>query len=92
MPVTRYAKAFHKLTLAQEMRGALNDLKMYTQSWQQSFVVRSNHDEHIERWLNDARIDQDPANAKLYHQLKWAQLENIEFTRQGVKTINSLEW
>jgi len=43
----------------------------------QNWVIRSNHDEHIERWLREADPDIDPENAKFFHYLKYHQYKAI---------------
>ena len=40
-----------------------------------NWIVKSNHDEHIERWLKEADPDSDPENAKFYHYLKYHQYD-----------------
>ena len=41
-------------------------------------VVRSNHDEHVDRWLSEADPKTDPENAKFYHYLKYHQYDAIQ--------------
>lgn len=41
-------------------------------------IVKSNHDEHIERWLKEADPNSDPENAKFYHYLKYHQYQAIQ--------------
>lgn len=43
-----------------------------------NIIVKSNHDEHIERWLKEADPNHDPENAKFYHYLKYHQYEAVQ--------------
>lgn len=42
------------------------------------YVVASNHDEHLYKWLNGHENGQDLANARIYHELKAEMLGCIE--------------
>lgn len=42
-----------------------------------NYIVKSNHDEHIERWLKEADPNSDPENAKFYHYLKYHQYKSV---------------
>lgn len=42
--------------------------------WCQTHVVRSNHHEHPERWIQDADWREDPANARIYLELALAMV------------------
>jgi hypothetical protein len=41
-------------------------------------IIRSNHDEHLDRWLSEADPKTDPENAKFYHYLKYNQYDAIQ--------------
>jgi hypothetical protein len=43
----------------------------------QNHIVKSNHDEHIDRWLREADPAVDPENAKFYHYLKYHQYRSV---------------
>jgi len=56
----------------QEIKDTLGWLKeRVAQKADEVIVVRSNHDEALQRWLNDGRGDKDPKNAWTYH-TTWA--------------------
>lgn len=40
-------------------------------------IVKSNHDEHIDRWLREANPSTDPENAKFFYYLKYNQYKAI---------------
>jgi hypothetical protein len=43
-----------------------------------NIVVRSNHDEHVDRWLSEADPKTDPENARFFHYLKFHQYDQLE--------------
>lgn len=44
----------------------------------QTVVISSNHHDHLKRWLNECDPKIEPWNAKIYHQLTYLMLEEIE--------------
>ena len=57
-----------------------------------NIIVKSNHDEALDRWLREAEPKHDPENAILYHYLKLNQLENVRMTETGFKSIDPFEF
>jgi hypothetical protein len=55
-------------------------------------IVKSNHDEALDRWLREADPKFDPENAILYHYLKLHQLLNVKMTETGFGTIDPFEF
>lgn len=49
-----------------------------TRRWIKTFVVKSNHDEHLTRWLETADFRRDPANAQIYLSAAAAMCSAIE--------------
>ena len=43
-----------------------------------SVIIQSNHNSHLDTWLNSADIKREPWNAKLYHYLMYLKLRAIE--------------
>lgn len=43
-----------------------------------SYIIQSNHNEHLERWLNECDPKTEPWNAKIYHKLMYEVLDKIE--------------
>ncbi|MBR0876868.1 hypothetical protein JQ608_06590 [Bradyrhizobium liaoningense] len=58
-------------------------------AWLETIVVRSNHDRHLDTWLNIAKIERDPENARYYALLQHQVLAAIE---DGNRDFNVLEW
>jgi hypothetical protein len=57
--------------------------------WCESIVVRSNHDRHLDRWINEADPKKDPPNAAYYTKLMNAKLAAMD---SGNKDFSILEW
>lgn len=71
-----------------EVAGVANFLKEAARPWSKLVIVRSNHDEHLERWLNETDWHEDMVNAEFHLELQTAMLKAI---REG-KELNALEW
>ena len=52
-------------------------------------MVPSNHDRHLERWLNEADFRLDPLNAKFFCLAQYALLDAVD---KGNRDFNILEW
>jgi len=84
-------------SVEQEVVNACDALKLVN-GWgaHTTYVVRSNHDEHFERWLEEHKDSEDPLNAPYYHEMKardyrsrtsrgeWLNLFESEARRHGV--------
>jgi hypothetical protein len=58
--------------------------------WCQTLVVSSNHDRHIDRWLDEADYKQDPVNAEFFLA---AQLARVRIIRElGPRRWDALHW
>lgn len=55
----------------------------------ETIVVNSNHDRHLDRWLNEADFRKDPLNAKYFCQLQYQVLNAMD---EGDKDFNVLEY
>lgn len=53
-------------------------LNQANRAWCQTYVVPSNHDRHLERWLNEFDPRKDVANARYFYKLQALKLELIE--------------
>lgn len=45
--------------------------------WMASYVVKSNHDEHLDRWVREADFKRDPANARFYLRMASAKVDAL---------------
>lgn len=57
-----------------------------------NIVVKSNHDEALDRWLIEANPKQDPENAVFYHYLKYHQYKSIRPTDVGFNCFDPFEF
>lgn len=46
-------------------------------------IVKSNHDEALDRWLREADANNDPRNARFYHYMKYNQIKNMKIESNG---------
>lgn len=56
------------------------------------YIIRSNHDEALERWLNEANVDHLGQNAAYFHYLSYHKHESLQPVDNGYKWHNSLEF
>ena len=54
-----------------------------TPAFSTSLIVKSNHNEHLLRWLNEVDIQVEPWNAKFYHLLMYMMLSNTKLGDNG---------
>lgn len=57
--------------------------------WLESVVISSNHDRHLDRWLNEADPTRDPPNARYFMTLQSQMLKAME---DGNRDFDILEW
>lgn len=57
-----------------------------------NLIVKSNHDEAFNKWLNSANPQYDPENSQFFHYMKYNQIKNIKKTEHGFSTIDPLEF
>lgn len=57
--------------------------------WCETVIVRSNHDRHLDRWLNEAKPNHDPLNARYFMHLQSQMLKAMD---DGNDDFNVLEF
>lgn len=70
-----------------EMQVTADFLTESLRPWCESIVVRSNHDRHLDRWLNEADPKKDPANARYYGILMGALLRAVDEGDKGFSVL-----
>lgn len=67
-------------TVEGDIKMVADVLAQVERSFCQTVVVRSNHDDALDRWLKDVKYDprKDPANAKIYYRLQVAAINAYE--------------
>lgn len=76
-------------TVEEEMQLTADLLSEVARDWCETVVVPSNHDRHLERWLNETDFRKDPVNAKFFLELQWQVLDAMD---RGDKDFSVLEW
>jgi transposase-like protein len=61
-----------------ELTETINFINDTTPSYAVSWIVQSNHNEHLTRWLTECDPKLEPWNAKVYHQLMYRMLCLVE--------------
>lgn len=80
----------NQLSLEQELRGYANDLNELVEiceDVEQIVIVKSNHDEHLDRYLADARYVEDAINHHLALKLASGMIEGKDPVRTGVEML-----
>ncbi len=65
---------FNDRTVSDDLSDVSNILSSMSRAWCKTVIVRSNHDDALDRWLIDGKYEprKDPANALIYYQLQVA--------------------
>jgi hypothetical protein len=75
-------------SVEREVKLTADLLKLAHRDWCTTVVVSSNHDRHLDRWLEEADYKTDPANAEFFLE---AQLARVKAIRRG-KDWDGLKW
>jgi predicted phosphodiesterase len=76
-----------------ELQIAADLLDRYNDPESLNVIVKSNHDEALDRWLREATPTSDPRNAKFFYYLKYHQLKNMKTQPNGrFETIDPFEF
>ncbi len=74
-----------QLSLAQELSGLARDLDSLSELCEEIVMVKSNHDEFLERYLQTGKIFEDPHNTRISLKLSEAVLDGIDPVKAGVE-------
>jgi hypothetical protein len=72
-----------------EVEVAAELLKFVARQWMKTVVVKSNHDNHLLRWVKEADWKTDPANMEFYLSVA---LRMVQATKQKEDGFDVLEW
>jgi hypothetical protein len=96
--LTNFAK-HHTLTgktpvndIEAELKRCVDFINKTTPEYAKSYIVQSNHNDALTRWLGESDFREDPQNAVLFLKLNLAMLENCKMTLNGVSTISPFEY
>jgi hypothetical protein len=92
--IKNFHRTFQKMVLGEglvedEIQVTADFLREASREWCDGVVVRSNHDRHLDRWLNEANPTHDPLNARYFMELQGVTLRAYE---QGDVSFNVLEY
>lgn len=86
--VTRAIKAGeHKLSLEMECYAVRNYINNIVLKGMEVFIVKSNHDNHLLRYIEDGRFVNDPMNYKLSVKLAAAAVDNLDPLQYAIEEI-----
>jgi hypothetical protein len=75
-------------SLEKELDITISYLNQTTPHFADSFIVQSNHNEHLTRWLNECNPKNEPWNAKIYHKLMYEILDRID---RGINDVDPFQ-
>lgn len=73
---SKFIKGINKIE--DELKQTIKYITETTPKDSETYIVSSNHHDHLRRWLTEADPKTEPWNAKLFHQLTYMMLEDIE--------------
>ena len=87
----------NKACLAEELRAVALTLKNYESLVKLIVIVKSNHDEHLVRYLEDGRFVEDPNNYRISLDLAGALFDGKDPVKFGVekvanRTFDNIKW
>lgn len=72
-----------------EVNGSASFLRQAVRKHMETVVIRSNHDRHLDRWLDEFQVKYDPGNVRYFTKLQHARLKAYE---DGDRDFNVLEY
>lgn len=77
--LTRYQKkSKNRNVVEEELDDTIEYLKRTTPDFCKTYIIGSNHNEHLTKWLNECDPKKEPWNAKFYHLMMYLVLEGID--------------
>ena len=84
---TKYAKHLSgDWCVKKELDETLAYIQNITPDYATCYIVASNHNDALRRWLNEADIKKDMQNALIYHLLVYKMLEKTKMTESGASS------
>lgn len=91
--IIRYGKHhFDRGNIEKELQITANFIDRVSRDGMKTYIVKSNHDEHFDRWLKEAEPKDDPENARFYHYMKYQQLCSVIPNHTGFSSIDPFEF
>jgi len=83
---------FGRNNLERELQIAADLLDNITREDMKTYIVKSNHDEHFDKWLETANPDLDPENSQFFHWMRYNKEKFLTPTNTGFKQIDPFEF
>lgn len=84
----QYSKYINDMNrIEDELEQTIQYIENTTPDWSETYIVSSNHHDHLKRWLTEADPKLEPWNAKIYHMLTYMMLQDIENARDNGKGL-----
>ena len=91
--IIKYGKYhFDRGNIEKELQITADFIDRISKENMKTFIVKSNHDEHFDRWLREVEPKQDPENARFYHYMKYHQYDSIKPTNTGFSSLDPFEF
>jgi hypothetical protein len=91
--VVRYGKhLFGRDNAEKELQITADFIDRISREGMMTYVVKSNHDEHLDRWLNENDPKFDLENSRFYHYMKYHEKCSISPTRTGFSKFDPFEF
>ena len=82
---------FGDKSVEEEIRGAANLIMKMSHPERELLITRSNHDEALDRWLNESNPNDLGINSAYYHYLCWRKHKSVKQESYGYSFANPLE-
>lgn len=91
--IVKYGKHhFDRGNIEKELQITADFIDRISKEGMKTYIVKSNHDEHFDRWLGESEPKIDPENARFYHYMKYHQYDSIKPTNTGFSSIDPFEF
>lgn len=91
--IIRYGKHHYgRDSVEEELQLTADLIDRFNDPRRKNIIIKSNHDEALDRWLSESDPKSDPENAQLYYYLKYNQTKNIVMTDTGFSSIDPFEF
>jgi hypothetical protein len=78
--------------IEEELQVTADLLDGFSHQDRKNIIVKSNHDEQIDRWLAHSDPKKDPENARFFHYMKFHQLSSVRKTKTGFSSFCPFEF
>lgn len=84
----QYSKFINDINnIEDELCKTIDYIEETTPEWAESYVVSSNHHDHLKRWLTEANPKVEPWNAKIFHYLTYMMLDYMDNARDNSTVV-----